>query len=54
MIAALKAHAGWLVHALGLARNPLRRPIDRVAAAISVLLLLVALVAVPATAVFGK
>ncbi|GAA4865693.1 Rv1733c family protein [Saccharopolyspora rosea] len=54
MIAALKAHAGWLVHALGLARNPLRRPIDRVAAAISVLLLLVALAAVPAAAVFGK
>ncbi|GGJ02791.1 hypothetical protein GCM10011581_44820 [Saccharopolyspora subtropica] len=53
MIAALKAHATWLVNALGMSRNPLRRPIDRAAAAISLLLLTAAVVVVPVSALFG-
>ncbi|PKW14759.1 hypothetical protein [Saccharopolyspora spinosa] len=53
MVAALKAHAAWLVNALGVNRNPLRRPIDRVTAGITVLLLMVALVAVPASGLVG-
>ncbi len=53
MIAALKAHAAWLVNALGVNRNPLRRPIDRMAAGISVLLLVAALIAIPASVLFG-
>ncbi|MEU6261915.1 Rv1733c family protein [Saccharopolyspora shandongensis] len=53
MVAALKAHAAWLVNALGVNRNPLRRPIDRLAAGISVLLLMVALIAIPASGLFG-
>ncbi|MER7015936.1 hypothetical protein ABT324_31255 [Saccharopolyspora sp. NPDC000359] len=53
MVAALKAHAAWLVNALGVTRNPLRRPIDRVAAGITVLLLMVAMIAVPVAGMFG-
>ncbi|GAA4613466.1 Rv1733c family protein [Saccharopolyspora hordei] len=53
MVAALKAHAAWLVNALGVNRNPLRRPIDRLAAGITVLLLMAAMVAVPVAGMFG-
>ncbi|MCI2416176.1 hypothetical protein MOQ72_01965 [Saccharopolyspora sp. K220] len=53
MVAALKAHAAWLVNALAVNRNPLRRPIDRLAAGITLLLLMVALIAVPASGLFG-
>ncbi|MGW1681172.1 Rv1733c family protein [Saccharopolyspora sp. NPDC002376] len=53
MVAALKAHAAWLVNALGVNRNPLRRPIDRLAAAITVLLLMVALIAIPVAGMLG-
>ncbi|QIZ36260.1 hypothetical protein [Saccharopolyspora sp. ASAGF58] len=53
MVAALKAHAAWLVNALGVNRNPLRRPIDRLAAGITVLLLMIALIAIPASGLFG-
>ncbi|MGP4020985.1 Rv1733c family protein [Saccharopolyspora sp. 5N708] len=54
MVAALKAHAAWLVNALAVNRNPLRRPIDRLAACITLLLLMVALIAVPASGLFGS
>ncbi|MFC7342276.1 hypothetical protein [Saccharopolyspora griseoalba] len=50
---ALKAHASWLVNALSISPNPLRRPIDRVAAGITLLLLMGALIAVPASALFA-
>lgn len=50
---ALKAHAAWLVNALSISKNPLRRPIDRVAAGITLLLLMGALIAVPASAMFA-
>ncbi|MGI8310514.1 Rv1733c family protein [Saccharopolyspora hattusasensis] len=53
MVAALKAHAAWLVNALGVNRNPLRRPIDRLAAGFTVLLLMIALIAIPASGLFG-
>ncbi|KEI44096.1 Rv1733c family protein [Saccharopolyspora rectivirgula] len=53
MVAALKAHAAWLVNAM-FTGNPLCRPIDRVAAGLSILLLTAALIAVPATGLFGK
>jgi hypothetical protein len=53
MVAALKAHAAWLVNALGVNRNPLRRPIDRLAAGISVLVLMAALIGIPASGLFG-
>jgi hypothetical protein len=53
MVAALKAHAAWLVNALGVNRNPLRRPIDRLAAGISVLVLTAALIGIPASGLFA-
>ncbi|MDA3646427.1 hypothetical protein LZ318_04245 [Saccharopolyspora indica] len=53
MVAALQAHAAWLVNALGVKRNPLRRPIDRLAAGITVLLLMAALIMVPVAGMFG-
>lgn len=54
MVAALKAHAAWLVNALGVNRNPLRRPIDRLAAGITLLLLMAALIAAPVAGMFGS
>lgn len=53
MSAALRAHVAWLVHALGLSSNPLRRRVDRIAAAVTVLLLLGGLAAIPAAVVTG-
>ncbi|MBE9374461.1 hypothetical protein IQ251_08360 [Saccharopolyspora sp. HNM0983] len=53
MVAALRAHVAWLVHALGPSKNPLRRRIDRVAAAVTLLLLVAAVAAVPAAAATG-
>lgn len=53
MGAALKAHAAWLVNALGIGRNPLRRPIDRLAAGLTLMLLMVAMVAVPVSGMFA-
>lgn len=53
MGAALKAHAAWLVNALSIGRNPLRRPIDRLAAGLTLMLLMVAMIAVPASGMFG-
>src|SRR4051794_5478409 len=53
MGAALKAHAAWLVNALGIGRNPLRRPIDRLAAGLTLMLLMVAMIAVPVSAMFA-
>ncbi|GAA2355082.1 hypothetical protein GCM10009854_36470 [Saccharopolyspora halophila] len=50
---ALKAHVAWLVNALSISPNPLRRPIDRVAAGITLVLLMGALIAVPASAMFA-
>lgn len=54
MVAALRAHVAWLVHALGFSPNPLRRRVDRIAAAVTVLLLITALAAVPAGMVVGS
>lgn len=53
MVAAVRAHVAWLVHALGLSPNPLRRRVDRVAAGVTVLLLLTALAAIPAAVLVG-
>ena len=50
---ALKEHASWLVNTLSIRPNPLRRPIDRVTAGITLLLLMGALIAVPASALFA-
>lgn len=53
MGAALKAHAAWLVNALSIGRNPLRRPIDRLAAGLTLVLLMAAMIAVPASGMFA-
>lgn len=53
MGAALKAHAAWLVNSLSIGRNPLRRPIDRLAAGLTLLLLMVAMIAVPVSGMFA-
>ncbi|MBB5159702.1 Rv1733c family protein [Saccharopolyspora phatthalungensis] len=45
------AGAGWLIHALGLTANPLRRRLDRVAAAAVLGVLIMALTAVPLVAI---
>ncbi|GAA4875786.1 Rv1733c family protein [Saccharopolyspora cebuensis] len=54
MMAALKAHTGWLFHALSASPNPLRRPIDRVAALLSLLLLCGTVLAVPVALTSGS
>ncbi|MEB3368033.1 Rv1733c family protein [Saccharopolyspora mangrovi] len=54
MGAALKAHAAWLVNALSIGRNPLRRPIDRVAAGLTLLLLMAAMIAIPVSGLFAE
>ncbi|RRO19411.1 hypothetical protein EIL87_04760 [Saccharopolyspora rhizosphaerae] len=53
MGAALRAHAAWLVNALSFSRNPLRRPIDRLAAGLTLLLLMAAMIAVPVSGMFA-
>jgi predicted PurR-regulated permease PerM len=53
LITAVKYQASWLVHALRGRRNPLCRTVDRLAAAISALLLAVAVIAMAATLPFG-
>ncbi|WP_406692427.1 hypothetical protein REH65_11590 [Saccharopolyspora sp. ID03-671] len=54
MGAALKAHAAWLVNSLSIGRNPLRRPIDRLAAGLTLLLVMVAMIAVPVSGMFAE
>ncbi len=53
MVADLAGHGAWLVHALGSSPNPLRRRVDRLSAALIVLVLLVAALAVPGSAALG-
>jgi hypothetical protein len=48
-----KYQASWLVHALQAHRNPLCRPVDRVAGLITALLLTIAIFAIPAAVPFG-
>jgi amino acid transporter len=50
---ALKSNAAWLTHALGTSPNPLRRRVDRIAAAITALLLTVSLMVLPAAVALG-
>lgn len=50
---AVRHQGAWLMHALRGRRNPLCRPVDRLAAGISALLLAVAVIAIPATMAFG-
>ncbi|MEV4729989.1 hypothetical protein [Saccharopolyspora sp. NPDC049426] len=47
------AGISWLVHALGMRRNPLRRPVDRLVAVALLGLLVVALTVVPLLALFS-
>lgn len=49
-----RAHALWLIHALGPSRNPLRRLSDRVTAVVTGILLAAMLLAVPFAAVLGN
>lgn len=53
LMTAVQYQASWLVHALRGRRNPLCRAVDRVAAVISALFLAVAVIAIPATLLFG-
>jgi hypothetical protein len=50
----IRYRCAWLVHALGVRHNPLRRTVDRCTAAVLALLLAVGLAAIPACAVFGS
>jgi hypothetical protein len=45
---------GWLVHALSPRRNPLRRGLDRLTAAIILLFAVIGLLAIPASAEYGN
>lgn len=54
MTTALRHRTQWMLHALGPSVNPLRRPVDRISAATTVALLLVAMMAVPAGIAFGS
>lgn len=53
MLTPLRGHVSWLRQALGKSANPLRRPIDRVTATITALLLVLSGAAVPAAMLFG-
>jgi hypothetical protein len=53
-ITGIRYRCAWLVHALGVRRNPLRRGVDLVTAVVMVLLLAMGLAAVPACAMLGS
>lgn len=50
----IRYRCAWLVHALGVRHNPLRRTLDRCTASVLALLLAVGLAAIPACVLFGS